>query len=172
MCLSSGASLDPRLLSITEPHVHTITRSSQGFQAVPGVQPPANPVGRPIMHLSAPLQASGEARYVDDIPRQHGELYAGLVMSTHAHANFSVDWSGISHLEGIQGHVSAEDVPGSNATGLFADEVVFAEGEVTHFGQIIGMVLADDQMLAQQATKLVQVSYTDLPSVITIEVTQ
>lgn len=122
------------------------------------------------MHLSAPLQASGEARYVDDIPHQQGELYAGLVMSTHAHANFSVDWTGIGHLEGVHGHVTAEDVPGSNWTGMFDDEVVFADGEVTHMGQIIGMVLATNQMLAQQAAKLVQVSYTNLPAVITIEV--
>lgn len=133
-------------------------------------QPPDNVVGRPVMHLSAPLQASGEARYTDDIPPLQGELYAGLVMSTHAHAKISVDWTGVSHLEGVHGHVAVEDVPGSNATGLFDDEAVFADGEVTHFGQIIGMVLADNQMLAQQVTKLVQVSYTDLPSVITIEV--
>jgi xanthine dehydrogenase/oxidase len=122
------------------------------------------------MHLSAPLQASGEARYTDDIPKQTGELYAGLVSSTHAHAKFTVDWSSSLKVDGVEGYASVEDVPGSNSTGLYNDEMVFADGEVTHFGQIIGMVLARNQMVAQRAAKLVKVSYTDLPSVITIEV--
>ena len=50
------------------------------------------------------------------------------------------------------------------------DEPVFADGEVICFGQIIGMVLAKSQPLAQRAAKAVKVTYDDLPSVITIEV--
>ena len=50
-------------------------------------------------------------------------------------------------------------------------EVVFADGEVTHIGQVIGMVLAENRMIARRAAKLVKVSYTDLPSIITIKVT-
>lgn len=123
-----------------------------------------------MMHISAPLQASGEARYTDDIPKMHGELYAGLILSTHAHAEISVDWTQALCLDGVWGHVSVQDVPGSNQTGLFNDEVVFADGKVTHFGQVIGMVLAENQMLAQRAARLVEVTYSDLPAVITIEV--
>ena len=137
---------------------------------MPDSQPSTNPVGRPMMHMSATLQASGEARYTDDIPKQAGELYAGLVLSAHAHAEVSVDWAPALSLEGVWGHVAVQDVPGSNETGLFGDEKVFADGRVTHFGQIIGMVLAENQMLAQRAAKLVKVSYSDLPAVITIEV--
>ena len=168
--ISSGVSLDPRVRSVTEPYIHNITRSSQGFQPVLGREAPANLIGRPVMHMSALLHASGEARYTDDIPHQEGELHAGLVMSTHAHANISVDWTGINNVDGIHGYVAVEDIPGSNMTGIHGDEMVFADGNVTHIGQVIGMVLASNQILAQQATKLVQVSYTDLPAVITIEV--
>ena len=50
------------------------------------------------------------------------------------------------------------------------DEVVFADGVVTHIGQIVGMVLAESQPLAQRAAQAVTISYDDLPSVITIEV--
>ena len=127
-------------------------------------------VGRPLMHLSAPLQASGEAHYTDDIPKQAGELYAGLVLSTHAHAKISTDWSLALKVDGVEGYVAVGDVPGSNTTGLHDDERVFADGEVTHFGQIIGMVMAKNQIIAQRAAKLVKVSYTNMPSIITIEV--
>lgn len=123
-----------------------------------------------MMHLSALSHATGEARYTDDIPKMAGELYAGLVLSTHAHANFTVDWSPALSLEGVWGHVTAQDVPGSNKTGMYTDEEVFADRKVTHFGQIIGMVLAKNQMLAQRAANLVRVSYSDLPAIITIEV--
>lgn len=166
----TGIIVDPELKSLSEPFHRPTANSVQGFQQVNDKQPSTNPVGQPVMHLSALLQASGEAHYTDDIARQEGEMYAGLVMSTHAHAKISVDWSLALHLDGIHGYVSVADVPGSNFTGLFGDEKVFADGEVTHFGQIIGMVLGNNQLLAQRAAKLVNVSYTDLPSIITIEV--
>ena len=101
---------------------------------MPGGQSTGNPVGRPLMKLSAPLQATGEARYTDDIPAQEGELYAGLVMSTHAHAKISVDWSVALQVDGVQDYVAVEDVPGSNITGYMGDEKVLADGEVAHFG--------------------------------------
>lgn len=166
----TGIIVDPQLKNLAEPFHRPTAKNVQGFQQVNDGQTSMNLVGRPVMHLSAPLQASGEAHYTDDIPGQEGEFYAGLVMSTHAHAQISVDWSLALHVDGVHGYVSVEDVPGSNLTGLFGDEKVFADVEVTHFGQIIGMVLADNQLLAQRAAKLVKVSYTDLPSIITIEV--
>lgn len=43
-------------------------------------------VGRPVMHLSALKQATGEAVYCDDIPHFENELYLALVTSTKAHA--------------------------------------------------------------------------------------
>lgn len=156
--------------SLTENYKRPTSRSVQGFELLPGEQSSVSTVGQPVMHLSAPLQASGEAHYTDDIPKQDGELYAGLVLSTHAHAKISVDWSPALSVAGVQDCVTVNDVCGSNVTGLCDDEKVFADGEVTHFGQIIGMVLAENKMLAQRAAKLVKVTYDDLPSVITIEV--
>ena len=164
---STGIEVEPELKNLAAPFHRPPARSVQGFQRM---EDSGGPVGQPMMHLSAPLQASGEAHYTDDIPKQEGELYAGLVISTHAHAKITVDWSLILHLDEVHGYVAVEDVPASNVTGLFADEKVFADGEVTHFGQIIGMVLADNQLIAQRAAKLVKVTYTDLPSIITIEV--
>ena len=165
-----GFILEPRFETLIQPFHRPPSKSVQGFQCVPGEQSAGNPAGRPLMQLSAPLQATGEARYTDDMPAQEGELYAGLVMSTHAHAKISVDWSVALQVDGVRDYVTVEDVPGSNTTGLLGDEKVFADGEVNHFGQVIGIVLADDQNIAQRAAKLVKVSYDDLPSIITIEV--
>ena len=54
--------------------------------------------------------------------------------------------------------------------GIGGDETVFADGKVNHIGQIIGVIVAKSQPLAQRAAKAVKVTYEDLPSVITIEV--
>ena len=55
-------------------------------------------------------------------------------------------------------------------SGLFEDEHVFADGVVTCVGQIIAIILAKDKATAQRAAIKVTINYTDLPSVITIEV--
>ncbi len=158
------------MLSVTEPYKHLSTHGVQGFQSISGGETSAGEVGRPLMHLSALLHATGQAVYTDDMPHSDNELQGALILSTHAHADIAVQWSDIYQVEGVAGHVTVSDVPGSNITGVFSDELVFADGKVTHFGQVIGIVLAKNQMLAQQAAKEVKVQYTDLPSVITIEV--
>ena len=67
--------------------------------------------------------------------------------------------------------VCADDVPGSNEnTGVLGDEQVFKTDVVTSVGQIIAVVLAKNQSLAQRYAKMVKVKYTDLPPVLTIEV--
>ncbi|XP_064390120.1 xanthine dehydrogenase/oxidase-like isoform X2 [Halichondria panicea] len=157
------------LVSATRLFERPPVQSSQGFQSVSDKQLPEDSVGRPLMHLSALQQASGEARYMDDIPPTEGELYAGLVLSTHPHANITVNWSEAVKLPGVKGYVGVADVPGSNATGPWLDEVVFADGKVNLIGQVIGLIVAESQPLAQRACKLVIVTYQDLPSVITIE---
>ena len=55
-------------------------------------------------------------------------------------------------------------------TGVGRDEEVFADGKVQHIGQIIGIIVAESQPLAQRAAKAVCITYEDLPSIITIEV--
>ena len=50
--------------------------------------------------------------------------------------------------------------------------MVFADGKVSHIGQIIGIIVAESQPLAQRAAKAVKVTYEDLSSVITIEVSR
>lgn len=56
------------------------------LQAVPPGQKADDVVGRPIMHLSAMKQATGEAVYCDDIPCYENELHLALVTSTKAYA--------------------------------------------------------------------------------------
>lgn len=47
---------------------------------------------------------------------------------------------------------------------------MFADGKVNHIGQLIGVIVAESQPLAQRAAKAVKITYDNLPSIITIEV--
>ncbi|KAI5610778.1 xanthine dehydrogenase/oxidase, partial [Silurus asotus] len=146
--------------------------SVQLYQVVPAGQNPVDVVGRPVMHLSALKQATGEAIYCDDIPRFENELCLALVTSTKAHAYIkSINTDDAMALPGVVLFVSAKDIPGSNKTGpVVYDETVFAEDKVTYVGHIVGAIVADTQVHAQRAAKAVKISYEECqPVIITIQ---
>nr|XP_046237719.1 xanthine dehydrogenase/oxidase isoform X2 [Scatophagus argus] len=158
-------------LSAAEVYHPETPSSVQLYQEVPEGQSVDDAVGRPMMHLSALKQATGEAVYCDDVPLYENELYLALVTSSKAHANIlSVDTSAAEHMPGVVCFVFAEDVPGSNATGpVVYDETVFAHRQVTCVGHIIGAVVADTQLHAQRAAKAVKIQYEELQPIVTIQ---
>lgn len=147
--------------------------STQLSQIIPSGQPDYDLVGRPITHLSALKQATGEAVYVDDMPRFENELYMALVMSSKAHAKIiNIDITEAMDMEGVIDFVSAKDIPRerNRIGGVIHDETVFAVDEVTCVGHIIGGIVAIDQPTAQRAAKAVKIEYEDIqPCVITIQ---
>ncbi|KAL1925143.1 uncharacterized protein VTP21DRAFT_26 [Calcarisporiella thermophila] len=128
-------------------------------------------LGQPIPHVAAMKQVTGEAIYIDDIPKQVGELYGALVMSEKAHAKIlSVDPSEALEMEGVVAYYGADDIPGINGWGHpTPDEEIFASKEVHCVGQSIGVILAENQTIAQRAARKVKVEYEVLPHVVTIE---
>uniref|UniRef100_A0A3B3ZI89 Xanthine dehydrogenase n=1 Tax=Periophthalmus magnuspinnatus TaxID=409849 RepID=A0A3B3ZI89_9GOBI len=138
---------------------------------VPSGQDMEDVVGRPLMHVSAEKQATGEAQYCDDLRPADNELYLSLICSTRAHAKIlSIDCSEARAMPSVVCVLFAEDVPGSNGTGpVVYDETVLAQGEVTCVGHVIGAVVAETQGDAQRAAKSVKIQYQDLPAVITIQ---
>ena len=110
-----------------------LTESTQAYEEVPGDQPLYDPVGRPIVHQSAYQQATGEAKYLDDIPLIAGELYAAPVLSSRSHAKIvRVDVEETLSLSGVNCFVTHKDIPkrGSNMNGMFDDEELFAKSKV------------------------------------------
>nr|XP_006811949.1 PREDICTED: xanthine dehydrogenase/oxidase-like [Saccoglossus kowalevskii] len=146
-------------------------KSSQLYQEVADGQPADDAVGRPLVHLSAFKQTTGEAIYCDDIPPINGELYLAFVTSTKAHAKIrSIKSDEATCLDGVHAFITYKDVPGSNSTGVAVyDEEVFASEKVVCVGQIIGAIVADDKAIAQRAAKQVIVHYDELDPIITIE---
>ncbi|CAG9798533.1 unnamed protein product [Chironomus riparius] len=149
---------------------HTLEpKSSQLFEKVSTDQPITDPIYRPIAHVSALKQATGEAIYVDDIPRHENELYLATVLSKKAHAKIiSIDASEALKQSGVHAFYCAKDIePSKNKIGQIAqDEELFVSETVTSQGQILGVIVGDNQSIAQRASRMVKVEYQELSPVI------
>eukprot|EP00889_Picochlorum_renovo_P000521 jgi/Picre1/27551/NNA_000518.t1 len=127
-------------------------------------------VGTPVQHASAELQASGEAVYVDDIPKPVGTLHAALVLSEKAHAYIkSIDCSEAMALPGVVSVHLAGDVFDNNIGPVIQDEELFASNLVTFVGQPLGIVTAKTRAEALNAARAVKVMYDELEPVLSIE---
>uniref|UniRef100_A0A7G3B8P1 Xanthine dehydrogenase n=1 Tax=Lutzomyia longipalpis TaxID=7200 RepID=A0A7G3B8P1_LUTLO len=148
-------------------------KSTQTFEKVPDGQEPWNPIRRPQVHASAFKQATGEAVYCDDMPRFENELYLGFVLSTKSHAKIiSIDAAEALAFPGVVAFYSAKDLPKDRNfySGQGFDEEVFISSIATSQGQTLGIVVAENQFLAQKAAKMVKVVYEEIsPLIITIE---
>ncbi len=136
-------------------------------------QPITDPIHRPKIHSSGLKQATGEAMYIDDMPKHENELYLALVYSTKAHAKIlSIDATEALNQPGVHAFFSAKDLtPEQNKFGaVFKDELLFYDNIVTSQGQLLGAVVADDQIIAQRAARMVKVTYEEIhPVIVTIE---
>jgi xanthine dehydrogenase/oxidase len=171
-----------------------VSKGTQDFE----VYPDEYPVSRPIIKLSAFEQATGEARYTHDLPLSPRGLYAAFVTSLRAVADFHYIIPGqtsdayvdaqalLSHVSekfpGVADYITYLDIPpkGVNLQGSGKDDPLFCPGQVTCWGQSIGLVVADEDQTAVDAARYIQqncIAYTPtldkngkpLPVIITIE---
>ncbi|CAF1398851.1 unnamed protein product, partial [Adineta ricciae] len=156
-------------LSMATPYIRNLSRGEQEFQSKPNSN---YVVGSSHTHNSAPLHGTGEAKYTCDIPTPSDGLYSALVLSTEPYAKIlSIDTAQAEAMPGFKAFISHSDVTGSLMTGdVVNDEEVFPTTTIYCIGTIIGMVVADSEEGAQQASKLIQVKYECLePLIVTID---
>lgn len=161
--------LAPSELSIVKPFVRDVSRGEQEFQSKPMFN---QIVGSSCIHNSAYLHGTGEAKYTCDIPTPQDGLYSAVVLSTQPYAKIlSIDTKKAEEVAGFKAFINHMDVPGSRMTGdVVNDEEVFPSSIVYCVGTIIGLVVADSEMAAQRASKLIDIKYECLtPLIFTID---
>ncbi|XP_067213749.1 xanthine dehydrogenase isoform X2 [Linepithema humile] len=172
-CVSDIEFLPNELNSVSDCFHYKAPKSSQYYQVIPKDQEARDLIGRPIVHVSAFKQATGEAVYCDDMPKFREELYLALVLSTRAHAKIlRIDPTKVLSKEGVVSFFSSKDIAEDRrwVGPVFHDEEVFVSEKVTSQGQIIGAIVATDQIIAQAAAKMVEVEYENIePVIISIE---
>lgn len=164
--MKNGPVIPPSYLSALWP---LTAESPKGKQVFAGSDQPV--VGQSIVHASAERQVTGEAVYIDDMPRLQGELNGSLVVSQRPHAKLrKVDASKALQVPGVIGFFSHKDIPGEKIIGdIVHDEEVFASEVVETVGQPIGIIVAEDEVTAKHAAHLVEVEYEDLEPIFSIE---
>ncbi|KAK0403599.1 hypothetical protein QR680_017020 [Steinernema hermaphroditum] len=132
--------------------------------------------GRPLAHQYADRHTTGDAKYTGDL-NIPDLLHLGFVLSTEAHAEIvSVDTSAALAMPGVVDYVDVNDIPegGTNRPGTmrvssaYDDTPMFAEGIVESWGQVIGVIVAENVEIARRAAALVTVTYKKLPPVLTL----
>src|SRR6476619_4098449 len=126
-------------------------------------------VGVPRAHESAALHVLGQATYTDDIPEVQGTLHGALGLSSKPHARIvSIDLAKVRAAAGVVGVFAVGDIPGLNDCGpIIHDDPIFADGVVMYVGQPIFIVVAETHDQARRAARLAEVTYEELPAILT-----
>jgi carbon-monoxide dehydrogenase large subunit len=137
---------------------------------------PERMFGKAIKRREDPRLITGAGAYLDDI-RLPGLSHAALLRSPHGHARIrSIDTSRAAKSSGVYGVFTGEDfadlnpLPCAWQAGRVQNNVntprVLAIGKVTHVGDPVAVVVADDPKTAADALDLIEVDWEILPSVV------
>lgn len=127
-------------------------------------------VGTSHPHESAVGHVTGQAHYIDDMPRMAGELIVDFVGSSFAHAEIlSVDVSAAAKIPGVC-VFTYKDIGGVNLFGpIIQDEVFLAETHVHFIGEPIVVVAAATHERIAQAKQAVKIELRELPAILSID---
>ena len=128
-------------------------------------------IGKPLPHDAAPLHVTGEARYIDDVPLPAHALHLAFGLSTCAHGTITaIDLSAVRAAPGVIAVLSAADLPDMPDCSPSAhDEPLLAVNTVHHVGQPVFLVIADNHLAARKAARLGQITYAELPALLTVD---
>ncbi|MBL7201403.1 MAG: xanthine dehydrogenase family protein molybdopterin-binding subunit [Anaerolineae bacterium] len=124
-----------------------------------------NPVGKSVPRVDAVDKVTGSALFTDDLQFGPGLLYGRIVRSSRPHALIKrVDVSKALALPGVKAAVTGEDTPGT--IGLYLkDRHIFCTDRVRYVGDPVAGIVATSEEVAEDAARLVEVEYEDLPAV-------
>jgi xanthine dehydrogenase/oxidase len=120
-----------------------------------------------VPKLEGEMQCTGEAQYINDIPKFANEVHAAFVLGDKVNGRIvSIDATDALKVPGVRAFFGAKDIPGLNnfmplrfkAFNLKVEEV-FCSGKLLYHGQPIGIVVADTFDLAYHARNKVKVEY-------------
>ena len=122
-------------------------------------------IGTRRPRVDAKAQVTGATCYVGDM-HLPGMLYAKGLLSTEHHARIlELDTADAERLPGVKAVVTARDVPGNKYGQVIPDQFVFAENKVRYLGEVVALVAAEMEEIAQEAVDLIKVRYERLPAV-------
>lgn len=125
----------------------------------------SDPVGKNVPRVDVYDKLTGTALFTDDMQFGPKLYYARLARSPHAHALIKrIDVSKALEVPGVKAVVTGKDAP--ELVGMYlVDRPVLAGERVRYFGEPVAGVIATSEAIAEEATRLVEVEYEELPAV-------
>src|SRR3954471_21435526 len=111
-------------------------------------------------------KVTGRAVYVEDVPTPEGTLFAAAIRSPYSHAKIkSIDSSRAAGLPGVAAVLHGGNVEQFAIKGAPSNwkQPFIASDHVRFDGDLVGLVVAEDERTAQVAAELVEVEYEALP---------
>ncbi len=122
-------------------------------------------IGKRITKFDAPDKARGATRYIHDLNLPN-QLYGKIKRSDRIHARIvNIDTSKARALPGVHVVLTGNDVPHNHPLGHSQDNPPLKTDKVRSQRDEIAAVAAETPELAEEAVRLIEVEYEDLPIV-------
>ncbi|MGD8377927.1 MAG: molybdopterin-dependent oxidoreductase [Acidobacteriota bacterium] len=132
--------------------------------------PRYNLIGKRIPMVDSWRKVTGQGPYTDDI-KLPGMLVGKILRSPHPHARIArIDVEAARALPGVHAVVTGRDA--TNKFGVLPisrDETAMAVEKVKYIGDCVAGVAAEDEEIALEALRRIEVEYDVLPAVLTID---
>src|ERR671917_626189 len=133
---------------------------------------PLRQAGQAMRNDSALKHATGDARFLDDLPEPAGTLHAALALSPVAHGRLLAppDRAPALAVPGVRAVLLAEDIPGENDVSPThrGGEPLLAAGLLEHHGQVLALVVAETRDAALRAAAALRPEIAPLPPVLAV----
>jgi len=128
-------------------------------------------VGKPMPRIDGVVKVTGTAIFADDLALPH-MLHGKLLRSPYAHAKIlHIDTSKAEKLPGVRAVITGKDFPGIVVGFMkqYADRPPIAIDKVRHYGETVAAVAAEDEDMAEEALRMIEVEYEELTPVLNWE---
>jgi len=128
-------------------------------------------IGKRVHRVESREMVTGRMRYINDVTLP-GMLYGKILGSPYAHARIlNIDTIKAERLLGVMAVVTAKDTPKAKFSDQpgFEDEYPLAVDKVRFMGDQVAAVAATREDIAEEAVKLIDVTYEQLPAVFDVE---
>lgn len=131
---------------------------------------PGHAVGESVLRYGGADRASGAQRYLSDLVFSDTAYVAFTTIEAGCAQIDSIDTTVASQLPGIVTIVTADDLPAGKRFGIsHQDRPLLATDTVNFHGEPVAAVVADSLEIAELAAKLVEVSFTPLAGVYSLD---